>query len=422
LLDVILPHEKVKDYFGKEELLFLGPDEGTAEVMSWAAKRARERRYKFWKSFSTGKPLSEGGIPHDVYGMTTNSVHEYVLGILRKLGIKEKDITKVQTGGPDGDLGSNEILISRDKTLCVIDGSGVLYDPEGINREELIRLAKKRVMVEQFDKTKLTKNGFLVHINDRNVTLPDGSIVENGLTFRNTFHLNPLLKADLFVPCGGRPNSINIQNWKQLLDENGVPRFKYIVEGANLFLTQQARLALGGKGVIIFKDASANKGGVTSSSLEVLASLALTDKEYEQHLIVKDGKIPEFRKNYVNDVLDIIRENARLEFEVLWNENKKSNTPLAILTDHLSDKINKVSDSIHRSDLCKESTLCRSVIECHCPPTLVKMVGIDEILKRVPENYLQAIVASWLASHFIYEYGLDADEIDFHTFLKRFAC
>ena len=422
LLDVILPHEKVKDYFGKEELLFLGPDEGTAEVMSWAAKRARERRYKFWKSFSTGKPLSEGGIPHDVYGMTTNSVHEYVLGILRKLGIKEKDITKVQTGGPDGDLGSNEILISRDKTLCVIDGSGVLYDPEGINREELIRLAKKRVMVEQFDKTKLTKNGFLVHINDRNVTLPDGSIVENGLTFRNTFHLNPLLKADLFVPCGGRPNSINIQNWKQLLDENGVPRFKYIVEGANLFLTQQARLALGGKGVIIFKDASANKGGVTSSSLEVLASLALTDKEYEQHLIVKDGKIPEFRKNYVNDVLDIIRENAGLEFEVLWNENKKSNTPLAILTDHLSDKINKVSDSIHRSDLCKESTLCRSVIECHCPPTLVKMVGIDEILKRVPENYLQAIVASWLASHFIYEYGLDADEIDFHTFLKRFAC
>ncbi|UCE06936.1 MAG: NAD-glutamate dehydrogenase, partial [bacterium] len=356
LLDVILPHEKVKDYYREEELLFLGPDEGTAEVMSWAAKRSRERGYKFWKSFSTGKPLSQGGIPHDVYGMTTNSVHEYVLGILRKLGIKEEHITKVQTGGPDGDLGSNEILISKDKTLCIIDGSGVLYDPEGIDREELTRLAKQRVMVERFDESKLSNNGFFIHINDRNVALPDGSVVDNGLVFRNTFHLNPLSKADLFVPCGGRPKAINIQNWKQLLDDNGVPLFKYIVEGANLFLTQPARLALEDKGVIIFKDASANKGGVTSSSLEVLASLALTDQEYEEHLCMKDGKTPEFRKNYVNDVLTIVRENSRLEFEVLWNEKKSSKIPLAILTEQLSDKINKVTDSIHNSDLWQDST------------------------------------------------------------------
>ncbi|MDZ7330475.1 MAG: NAD-glutamate dehydrogenase [candidate division KSB1 bacterium] len=422
LLDVILPDESIKDYFGKEEILFLGPDEGTAELMSWASWRAKQRGYKFWKAISTGKPVSEGGIPHDLYGMTTNSVHEYVLGILNKLGIKEENITKAQTGGPDGDLGSNEILISKDKTLCVIDGSGVLYDPEGIDRAELTRLAKKRVMVEHFDKNKLSKKGFFVHINDRNVKLPDGTLVESGLAFRNTFHLNPILKADLFVPCGGRPNSVNIQNWKQMLDENGAPRFKYIVEGANLFLTQQARLELEKKGVIIFKDASANKGGVTSSSLEVLASLALTDEEYERLMCVKDGVIPEFRKNYVNDVIGIIRENARLEFEVIWKENQKSKTPMAILSDQLSDKINKVTDSIHRSDLFDDLALRKAVIERHCPAALVKLLGIDEILARVPENYQRAIVSSWLASHFIYEFGLDADEIDFHSFLRRFAC
>ncbi|MCU0644640.1 MAG: NAD-glutamate dehydrogenase [bacterium] len=422
LLDVILPDESIKDFLGKEEILFLGPDEGTAELMSWASQRAKARGYKFWKAFSTGKPLSEGGIPHDLYGMTTNSVHEYVLGILRKLDIKEETITKVQTGGPDGDLGSNEILISKDKMLCIIDGSGVLYDPDGLNRNELTRLAKKRIMVEHFDKTKLGKKGFLVLIKDRNVKLPDGTIVESGLAFRNTFHLHPMLKADLFVPCGGRPNSITIQNWKQLLDDNGVPRFKYIVEGANLFLTQQARLALEAKGVVIFKDASANKGGVTSSSLEVLASLALTDAEYEKHLCVFDGKVPEFRNQYVNDVVNTVRENARLEFEVLWNENKKSKTPLSILTDQLSDRINKVTDSIHDSDLWKDVALFKAVIENHCPPSLVKLVGIENILQRVPKNYLQAIVSSWLASHFIYEFGLDADEIDFHAFLKRFSC
>jgi glutamate dehydrogenase len=38
------------------------------------------------------------------------------------------------TGGPDGDLGSNEILLGNEKIIGVVDGSGVLFDPEGINR------------------------------------------------------------------------------------------------------------------------------------------------------------------------------------------------------------------------------------------------------------------------------------------------
>ena len=41
-----------------------------------------------------------GGVPHDRYGMTSLSVRQYVLGIYKQLGLREKDITKVQTGGP----------------------------------------------------------------------------------------------------------------------------------------------------------------------------------------------------------------------------------------------------------------------------------------------------------------------------------
>jgi glutamate dehydrogenase len=33
-------------------------------------------------------------------------------------------------------------------------------------------------------------------------------------------------------------------------------------------------------GILLFKDASTNKGGVTSSSLEVLAGLAMDDIEF----------------------------------------------------------------------------------------------------------------------------------------------
>jgi len=61
-----------------------------------------------------------GGIPHDVFGMTTKSIHQYVLGIYRKLNLDESQVTKFQTGGPDGDLGSNEIKISKDKTIGIL--------------------------------------------------------------------------------------------------------------------------------------------------------------------------------------------------------------------------------------------------------------------------------------------------------------
>ena len=104
--------------------------------------------------------------------MTSLSVRQYVLGIYSKLGLKEKEITKVQTGGPDGDLGSNEILLSNDKTIAVIDGSGVLADPAGLDRAELIRLAKKRVPVAHFDKSKLSKDGYLVLVEEHDVKLP----------------------------------------------------------------------------------------------------------------------------------------------------------------------------------------------------------------------------------------------------------
>jgi hypothetical protein len=66
----------------------------------------------------------------------------------------------------------DEILLSHDKTIAVIDGSGVLADPVGINREELVRLAKARKPVSHFDKSKLSKDGYLVKVEDQDVKLP----------------------------------------------------------------------------------------------------------------------------------------------------------------------------------------------------------------------------------------------------------
>lgn len=420
LLDLMLVGREVVDHYGHDVFLFLGPDEGTAEMMEWASTRARMRKYPYWKAFSTGKPLSMGGIPHDLYGMTTNSIHEYVLNMLEKNGLKESQVTKVMTGGPDGDLGSNEILISKDIIVAIVDGSGVAFDPSGLNRRELRKLAKKRVMIENFDRTLISEKGFLVTTQEKNSVLPGGEKIKSGLEFRNTFHLRPEFSADLFVPCGGRPASININNWTQVLDERGRPRFRFIVEGANLFITQEARLRLEEKGVIIYKDASTNKGGVTSSSLEVLSSLVLSDKEHQDLMCVKGREIPQFRKRFIAEVIDLIKQNARLEFEIIWKENREKGIPRPVLTDLISRKINGITDAIYGTDLYREKKLFREVIHCCCPPVLLEAVDIDTIIKRIPNSYLRAIFASRLASRYVYSHGLDANELDFYYFVSVF--
>jgi glutamate dehydrogenase len=133
-----------------------------------------------------------------------------------------------------------------------------------------------RQMICNFDRSKLSGDGYIVLLDDHDLVLPSGEVVLDGTDFRNNAHFR--FKADLFVPCGGRPEAVNISNVTQLFDEDGTCHYKYIIEGANLFLTQQARIYLEQRGVVVFKDSSANKGGVTSSSLEVLAGLSLNDQ------------------------------------------------------------------------------------------------------------------------------------------------
>jgi glutamate dehydrogenase len=390
--------------------------------MDLGAKRAERRGYQFWKALTTGKSTKLGGIPHDTYGMTTNSVHQYGIRLLEELGIREEDCTKVQTGGPDGDLGSNEILISKDKTIGIVDGSGVLYDPNGLDRTELKRLAENRVPICNFHKGKLSEQGFMVLINDLDVTLPDGTKIVSGVGLRDTFHLSKFASADLFVPCGGRPNAVHAGNVKSMFRPDGSAKFKYIVEGANLFFTTDARKVLEAAGVKLFKDASTNKGGVTSSSLEVFASLAMAPEDHNANMCVEIGQEPpQFYQTYAQDILTMVRLNADNEFKIIWGEMKKGKSSMES-TDRLSGKINFLTDTIFRDlSTSGDKTLIEKVLKQSIPPSLLNHVGFENIWKNTPRNYLIAMVATNLAAKYVYENGMDASEFKFYNYLKRIA-
>jgi glutamate dehydrogenase len=359
------------------------------------------------------------------YGMTTASVHSYVVGLLQELKIDESTLTKFQTGGPDGDLGSNEILVSKDKTVGIVDGSGVLYDPTGLNREELVRLATRRVTVKEYSKSLLTKDGFLVLVDEVNVTLPDGARFANGAQLRDTFHLTKYATADLFVPCGGRPNAVNGENVKHFFGADGKPKFKYIVEGANLFFHASAREVLENAGVHVFKDASTNKGGVTSSSLEVLAALSLPPAEHGSLMCYdpkESSEPPEFYQTYVQEVVAIIMENAKQEFQAIWATNQNTGVHKAEATRLLSIKINQITDSVQDAMTTmpadEKDVLVSYVLTKALPPLIVKHLGIDGLLARVPPNYIAAIVGAWVGSRFVYKNGIEGSEVAFYLFMR----
>ena len=406
--------DPIVDLYGKEEILFMGPDENTADLVDWATEHARFRGAPFWKSFFTGKSPKLGGIPHDRYGMTTLSVREYVTGIYRKLNLDPSKVSKLQTGGPDGDLGSNEILLGNERYTAVVDGSGVICDPRGLDHEELVRLARKRAMISEFDLSKLSKEGYRVGVEESNVRLPNGEVVHNGMAFRNTFHLRPG-NYDMFVPCGGRPESIDISTANKLIVE-GKSTIPYIVEGANLFLTQDAKLRLEKAGCILYKDASANKGGVTSSSLEVLASLSFDDKSFLEHMCVHaDGTTPEFYTNYVKEIQEIIKRNARLEFEAIWREHQETGEARSVLSDKLSLAIIRMDEELQSGELWADEEFRVGVLRDALPRALQDELGLETLLRRVPENYLRAIFGSYLASRFVYQYGTSGSPFAFFS-------
>ncbi|KAF2876732.1 NAD-specific glutamate dehydrogenase [Massariosphaeria phaeospora] len=411
--------DPIVDLYGKEEILFMGPDENTADLVDWATEHARIRGAPWWKSFFTGKSPKLGGIPHDRYGMTTLSVREYVKGIYRKLNLDPSKVRKLQTGGPDGDLGSNEILLSNEKYTAIVDGSGVLVDPKGLNHEELLRLAKTRAMINQFDISKLSSEGYRVLVDETNIRLPNGDLIYNGTTFRNTFHLRGGHHYDTFVPCGGRPESIDLTTANKLIVD-GKCVIPYIVEGANLFITQDAKLRLEKAGCLLYKDASANKGGVTSSSLEVLASLSFDDESFIKHMCVgEDGTAPEFYNNYVKEVQKTIQNNARLEFEAIWKEHQVTGEPRSILSDTLSVAITKLDEELQSTDLWNNMEFRKSVLNEALPNLLLEQIGLDKIMERVPNNYLRAIFGSYLASRFVYKHGISASQFAFFDFMSK---
>lgn len=235
ILDLIVDTEETRkevvDFVGKKEVLYLGPDEQVIPSdIEWVIKRAGQRGYGTPAAFMSSKPRA--GINHKEYGVTSEGVNVYLDVALRKvlkIDPKSESFTVKITGGPDGDVAGNELkILHREygdncKVVGIADGTGCAEDPDGLNWPELLRLVEHDLPIDQFDPSKIGPSGVLHTVE-----------TEEGTKARNNMH--DRLPADAFIPAGGRPNTINVNNFKHFLNDDGSPRCPLIVEGANLFV------------------------------------------------------------------------------------------------------------------------------------------------------------------------------------------
>ena len=206
--------------------------------IDWVIKRAAQRGYDTPAAFMSSKPRA--GINHKEYGVTSEGVNVYLDVALRhvlKIDPKKEPFTIKITAGPDDDVAGNELkILNREygdnaKVVGIADGTGCAEDPNGLNWEELLRLVHENLPIDQFDTSKLGEGGS-VHKVD----------TEAGVKARNSMHNR--VQADAFVPAGGRPNTINVHNYKHFLNADGTPSSPLIVEGANLFVTGKSKVIL----------------------------------------------------------------------------------------------------------------------------------------------------------------------------------
>eukprot|EP00727_Mastigamoeba_balamuthi_P014226 m51a1_g9426 putative glutamate dehydrogenase (959) ;mRNA; r:391052-394716 len=411
--------EHTIDHLRAPEYVYLGPDENFHDCMiEWLARESVRLGYYAGGAFISGK--ERAGINHKEYGVTSWGCLQYLHHCVRHMGYDR--FTVKMTGGPDGDVAGNFLLLlrryygARASVVAITDGSGTSYDPEGLCLDALEAMFHKGQMMHDYPAERLHEGGWILCMRRTRQPTPltreclvlrssGGAVAEEWVGFSQANHTWATnahsTRADVFLPCGGRPRSLNMGNVGTFVVD-GRPTSDVIVEGANLYTTAEAREYLEDLGVLIIRDSSANKCGVISSSYEILAGLSMTD---EQFVEVKQ----QLAQNILARLEAVANDEAKCMMDYWLKHEKKIR--MTKISEMVSAKINKYTDDIAEYlkgvDLSAAENKYLLDVFINYVPECIRANHLKRCLKRVPDMHKKAVIATKIACSLVYGRGLD---------------
>ncbi|MCX7305918.1 MAG: NAD-glutamate dehydrogenase [Hyphomicrobiales bacterium] len=268
-------------------------DKGTATFSDTA--NAISQKFAFWldDAFASG---GSAGYDHKKMGITAKGAWEAVKRHFRELNrdIQATPFSTVGVGDMSGDVFGNGMLLSdQTRLIAAFDHRDIFIDPDpdpAASMAERQRLfALPRSSWQDYDKSKLSAGGIIVSRSQKSITLPSAAAAAIGLD-KTVAAPAEIMRAILKAPVdllwfGGigtyvrASSETNPDVGDRANDTIRVTaaevRARVIGEGANLGVTQRARIEFGLKGGACNSDAIDNSGGVNCSDVEVNIKIAL---------------------------------------------------------------------------------------------------------------------------------------------------
>ncbi|TPN14996.1 NAD-glutamate dehydrogenase [Mesorhizobium sp. B2-3-3] len=292
-LDGVIPPAGVVRRDQDDPYFVVAADKGTATFSDTA--NAISESHGFWldDAFASG---GSAGYDHKKMGITAKGAWEAVKRHFREMNrdIQTSPFTVVGVGDMSGDVFGNGMLLSpKTRLIAAFDHRDIFIDPdpdmEASMAERQRMFALPRSSWQDYDKTKLSEGGIIVSRSQKSITLPAAAAAAIGLA-KTTATPVEIMTAILKAPVdllwfGGigtylrASTETNAEVGDRANDAIRVTaldvRAKVIGEGANLGVTQRARIEFGMNGGRCNSDAIDNSGGVNCSDVEVNIKIAL---------------------------------------------------------------------------------------------------------------------------------------------------
>ncbi|MBD0413984.1 NAD-glutamate dehydrogenase [Tianweitania sp. Rool2] len=306
--DAVVPPKGVLRRDGDDPYFVVAADKGTATFSDTA--NGISQAHDFWldDAFASG---GSAGYDHKKMGITARGGWEAVKRHFREMNrdIQSEPFTVVGVGDMSGDVFGNGMLLStQTRLIAAFDHRDIFIDP---NPDVAISFAERqrvfdlpRSSWQDYDTSKLSEGGAIVSRAQKSVTLSEAAASAIGLgktTASPTEIMTAILKArvDLlwFGGIGTYIRATGETNQEVGDKANDTLRItaaqvgaKVIGEGANLGVTQRARIEFCLRGGCCNSDAIDNSAGVNSSDVEVNIKIALASA-------MRSGKLTRAARN-----------------------------------------------------------------------------------------------------------------------------